>query len=181
MSIIIIFTATIFSLMVWYFLFERSSKIEINKNSIISYHQISPITKSALFNKISQNELGRPVVLIFYAQWHKLCQKQFVIINELAALFQGTSLSFLAVSIDMNCSQANLASFLDKYDNIHFKPYYLSDPSNLQDFMKKTFKIKYNGNLPFFVFFNKEGAILNIFNGFKKMRLLKREIYRIIK
>jgi thiol-disulfide isomerase/thioredoxin len=181
MPIVIILVAIIFSLVIWYFLIEKNPKIEIEQQSPMSYHQISSITKSALFNKISQNELGRPVFLVFYAQWHDLCRKQLSIINELAAFFQGTNLSFIVVSSDMNCNQENLASYLDKYDNIYFKPYYLSDPSNLQTFMKKIFKIRYEGALPFFTFFNKGGKVLNVMSGFKKIRLLKNEIFKILK
>jgi len=180
MIVILILIAIFASLLFWRLIFENNRKIIVDQENAISYHQISAITKSALFNKISRNELGRCVIMVFYNQWCDLCHKQFPIINEVAREFQNTNLTFVAVSVDINTSKENFANFLEKYDNVYFKPYYLSDPNNLQVFMQKIFKIGYKGALPFFALFDSSGRVVNIMSGFKKARLLKKAIYNIL-
>ena len=180
MPTIIILIAIIISLLLWQFFFEGKTNIELPESFNITHHKIYPISKSELFNKISQNERGRPIFLYFYADWCKICQKQFPIINEIARIFQNTDLTFIAVSANLNSDPENLASYLDNHHNIYFKPYYLTDPQELQTFMQEVFLVKYEGLMPFMTLFNKFGESGNLMTGFKNKSKIKKELMKLI-
>jgi len=179
MIVVILSVISILALIIWKLFIEDSylSDIKIPDSSNIAYHKINPLTPSDLITKID-NETGRPIMLYLYTTWCGVCKKTFPIINELAREFQNANITIIAIAIDKNLSDAEFTEYLKIYGDIYFKPYYLAYADGMTDLIRQK-DIKYNGVIPFTVLINKNGEVVESFNGSKKLSSLRNKIIKL--
>ena len=168
------------ALIVWKFFIEDSylANIKIPGSSNIAYHKINPLTPNDIVTKLD-NEKGRPLFLYLYTTWCGVCKKNFPIINELSREFQNANITIIAIAIDRNLNDVDFAQYLEVYGDIYFKPYYLVYSEGMSDLIKQK-GIKYNGVIPFTVLIDKNGNVVESFNGIKKSSSMRSKIIRLI-
>lgn len=151
------------------------SKADIQEtNNIIYNNQASSISSNDLIRKISLSE--KPTMIFLYTTWCKVCHKTLPKINEIALEFQNADVNFYVIAIDKSISYRKTLAFLDKFQDIHFKPYYIND-NNIKYALEKI-DVKYKSTIPFTAIINEENKVTYQFNGNKSLNYIRNRLIK---
>ena len=150
-------------------------KADIGKTSSQTYNnQASSITSNDLIAKISTSQ--KPTLLFLYTTWCKTCHKTLPKINEIAREFQNADVDFHVITIDKSINYRKTLVFLQKYPNIYFKPYYISD-NNIKSSLDQI-DIKYKSTIPFTAILNGENKVTYQFSGDKSLNYIRNRLIK---
>ena len=180
MIVVISAIVAVLAVIIWNYTVENSyySQVVIPRSSNFTYHKSIPLDPSEVISKLD-NERGRPVLLYVYTTWCGVCKKQLPVLNELAREFQNANVTFIAVAIDKNLNEGQIASYLLAYGDIYFKPYYLIYSDGIGDLLRQK-GIKYKNTIPFTAIIDKEGEVLQSFGGSKNSGYIRKKLIRAI-
>ena len=178
---IVLLIAAIAGLISWQIINCNSEDFDIVSKNPISFghNNIYSISSEYIINEVQNSENKNPVLIYFYSTWCGACSKQFKDINQIARNFQETNLKIFIIAIDKDISTSKLSQHLSKNGDIYFKPYYLVSKEGLRHFFFLK-KINYQGSIPFFMLFDKNGRVYWQSSGKTSYRSINNKLINVI-
>lgn len=182
MIALILISSLLLGILIWNYFIENppipNIKIPESQNITYNVDDFSTITPSDIINEIEHNK-GKPILLYLYTTWCSICQSYLPTINEMARKFQNSDVLIFTVAIDRNINHQLLATHLNSYGKIYFKPNYLLYQDGLGDLLKNK-GIKFDKVIPLTILIDRNGNVVKQFTGPKSENFLNRKIIKMI-